>query len=81
MRTLTSPRFRIPTEEVEHKQERSFEIHKTSNPKNWWLCHTGDEITYNLTVVNTGEETLAKLNVKDAIPEGTTYVENVPNIR
>ncbi|WZU03076.1 hypothetical protein MGH68_02070 [Erysipelothrix sp. D19-032] len=38
-------------------------------------------MTYNLTVVNTGEETLAKLNVKDAIPEGTTYVENVPNIR
>ncbi|WZU01904.1 DUF11 domain-containing protein [Erysipelothrix sp. D19-032] len=35
-----------------------------------------DEITYNLTVVNTGEETLNKLSVKDAIPEGTTYVEN-----
>ncbi|WP_166082627.1 DUF7507 domain-containing protein [Erysipelothrix anatis] len=66
----------VPTEEVEHKQERSFEIHKTSNPATGGYVTAGDEITYSLTVVNTGEETLNKLNVRDAIPEGTTYVEN-----
>ncbi len=66
----------VPTEEVEHKQERSFEIHKSSTPETGSFVTAGDEITYNLTVVNTGEETLNKLNVKDAIPEGTTYVEN-----
>ena len=66
----------VPTEEVIHKQDRSYEFHKTSNPKNGTIVKAGDEITYFLSVVNTGEETLNKLNVSDAIPAGTTFVEN-----
>ncbi|MDQ0360776.1 DUF7927 domain-containing protein [Breznakia pachnodae] len=64
-----------PSEEVEHKQKVSYEIEKSSNPESGSYVDGGDKITYYIKVTNTGESSLDNLQVKDAIPEYTTYVE------
>jgi uncharacterized repeat protein (TIGR01451 family) len=64
-----------PSEEVEHKQKVSYEIEKSSNPESGSYVDGGDKITYFIKVTNTGESSLDNLQVKDAIPEYTTYVE------
>ncbi|MDQ0360773.1 DUF7927 domain-containing protein [Breznakia pachnodae] len=64
-----------PSEEVEHKQKVAYEIEKSSNPESGSNVDGGNEITYFIKVTNTGESSLDNLQVKDAIPEYTTYVE------
>ncbi|MDQ0360780.1 DUF7927 domain-containing protein [Breznakia pachnodae] len=64
-----------PSEEVEHKQKVAYEVEKFSNPESGSSVNGGDEITYSIKVTNTGESSLDNLQVKDAIPEHTAYVE------
>ena len=65
-----------PSEEVEHKQKVAYEIEKYSDPETGSYVDGNQEITYFIKVTNTGESSLDKAQVKDAIPEFTTYVED-----
>ncbi|QIK69140.1 DUF11 domain-containing protein [Erysipelothrix sp. HDW6C] len=64
-----------PTNEVEHKQQASYTINKSSNPVTHSLVTAGDIITYSITIENTGNDTLQDLEVTDSVPENTTYVD------
>ncbi|GEM_PF-5965134 len=50
-------------------------VHKTSEPPSGSVVKEKDEITYILTAINTGKDTVPFTQVRDVIPKGTTYKE------
>ena len=50
-------------------------VHKTSEPPSGSVVKEKDEITYILTAINTGKDTVPFTQVRDVIPMGTTYKE------
>lgn len=73
--------YEVPTETTYHEvKEPLVTMTKSSDPaspaENGMIpvVKEKDEITYKLTLVNTGEATAVDVRVADFIPEGTTYV-------
>ncbi|MDL2324717.1 DUF11 domain-containing protein [Ruminococcaceae bacterium OttesenSCG-928-A16] len=66
----------IPTNEVEHIYEPivGLSVLKSSTPESGTIVPLGSNITYNVSLQNTGNEDLPYTVVRDYIPENTTYV-------
>ena len=56
--------------EVEETEKQKLEANEVT---------VGDEITYKIIVKNTGSKQATNIEVKDTIPEGTTYKESTEN--
>lgn len=66
---------KTPTNEVEHKTTKAtIEIVKSSDPESGSKVEGSQEITYHLTVSNTGSSLAKGVAVHDAIPKHTSYV-------
>ncbi|KUJ33131.1 hypothetical protein AR437_00450 [Christensenella hongkongensis] len=55
-------------------KEPALDIMKTSNPGDGAQVNAGDTITYTISAANKGEGAAKNVIIRDAIPEGTTFV-------
>lgn len=63
-----------PTNEViNHLTGTKLDVIKSSNPENGSIVTDGQEITYNVTMTNSGKATTNYITVADYIPIGTTF--------
>ena len=61
---------------VHYLYQPSITVTKDSDPASNTVVARGSQITYTLTVTNTGDDVANYVNVADAIPANTTYVNN-----
>ncbi|QIK69139.1 DUF11 domain-containing protein [Erysipelothrix sp. HDW6C] len=59
---------------VEHHQDLSYTIAKSSNPADGATVKGGQVIEYFITVINTGSETINGFEIEDVIPANTKIV-------
>ena len=63
-------------ETVHYLYQPNVTVTKDSNPESNTVVARGSQITYTLTVTNTGDDVANYVNVADIIPANTTYVNN-----
>ena len=61
---------------VHYLYQPSITVTKDSDPESNTVVARGSQITYTLTVTNTGDDVANYVNVADVIPANTTYVNN-----
>lgn len=62
---------RLPV--VETAKEPNIEVSKSNDPGPDAKVSVGDQITYTITIKNTGKATSGEVVVTDVVPEGTTF--------